>query len=267
LSLFSNEKRFEEFSYDNNESDFENTVVSEAKIFFGSSAVYLDTKRRIDTESLGGAVPDGVLFDLGDTENPTFYLVEIELSNHDFNRHILPQITKFFAFLRKKSKQENLVKKLFEAINTDQGLRKEFKDHLGEQELFVFVKNAVERGKILLIIDAEKPEVHEVMETSPETWGMLVKMLILKEFRSGSEKIYSTEPDFSLIGPGPGSPSKSERSGSKYIPGKSCPQLGMTHNFVQSRTGKTWRCTRCNSVHGDRASKKARQEQDQRERE
>lgn len=197
--LFSNGKRFAQHVYPK-EEDLERVVASNAKAFFGTDTIYVDAKNRIGTQFLGGAVPDGVLFDLSDIENPEFYLVEVELSSHDFNSHIFPQITKFFAFFKNQRSQNELTDKLFTIINKDEALRDEFRSRLKEREVFKFLKDTIDNSKnVLIVIDGDKKEFPEIMEAYTDTWGKVVTIIILKEFRNDGEYIYSMNPEFSTI--------------------------------------------------------------------
>jgi len=182
------------------EKQLEDDVVQNAKIFFGNDSIYIDAKKKIDSKSLGGSIPDGFLFDLSDKDNPAFYIVEVELAKHDFYGHIFPQFTKFFGFFRISNSRGDLVDKLFGIINTDEGLKKEFKRHLQEKEIYKFIKDLVDESQnILLVIDGEKPELPDVMETYSDTWGKMVKIIILKKFVSGVSTIFSLDPEFENV--------------------------------------------------------------------
>src|SRR6185437_4085855 len=158
------------------ESDFEKDVVANAKIFFGPATIYIDAKRKIETKSLGNSIPDGFLFDLSDKNNPEFYLVVVELAKHDFFNHIFPQITKFFGFYKNPKSQNDLVDKIFKIITGDINLKKEFKKYLGEIEIYKFIKDTIESSQnILIIIDGEKKEMPEIIETYTDTLGKMVK--------------------------------------------------------------------------------------------
>ena len=61
--IFYNHNGYSEYSY-NLEKDYEELIKNNAKLIFGSSSIYIDLKTRIDTISLGGSKPDGILFDL-----------------------------------------------------------------------------------------------------------------------------------------------------------------------------------------------------------
>lgn len=199
MKLFANNKTYNQFQFDK-EADFEREVVLNSKQFFGINSIYIDAKRKIDAKNLGGSIPDGYLFDFADKDNPEFYIVEVELAKHDFYRHIFPQITKFFGFYKNPKSQNNLVEKIFSFINSNTDLRKEFKKYLGEKEMYKFIKDTIERSQnILLIIDGDKKELPEIMETYSDTWGKVVKLILIKKFTNIGETIYTMHPDFENI--------------------------------------------------------------------
>jgi predicted transport protein len=196
MTLLQGNKRFVESQF-KLEDDFEELVRSQSKILFGKDTIFIYTKRKLKGVVLGSTIPDGFLFDLTDLENPEFYLVEIELQKHDFYRHIFPQITKFFGFFRSPSSQNDLVEKLYSIINADAALRSEFKKFLGDREIFKFLKDICEESQnILLVIDGDKIELPEIVNTYTDTWGKLVKILKVKKFTNENEALISVEPDF-----------------------------------------------------------------------
>lgn len=199
MKLFTNNKTYTQFQFDK-EIDFEREVVLNSKQFFGSNSVYIDAKRKIDTKNLGGSIPDGYLFDFSDKENPEFYIVEVELSSHDFYRHIFPQITKFFGFYKNPKSQNDLVEKIFLFVNNDSELKKEFKKYLGDKELYKFIKDTIEKSQnILLVIDGDKKELPEIMDTYSDTWGKMVRLVLIKKFINSNDVIYTMHPDFENI--------------------------------------------------------------------
>ena len=196
MTILQGSKRFIESKY-KSEDEFEELVRSQSKVLFGKDTIFINTKRKLNGVALGATIPDGFLFDLTDLENPEFYLVEVELEKHDFYRHIFPQITKFFGFFRSPGSQNDLVEKLFAMINADAALRGEFKKFLGDKEIFKFLKDICEDSQnILLIIDGEKAELPEIINTYTDTWGKLVKILKVKKFTNETESLVSVEPDF-----------------------------------------------------------------------
>jgi len=200
--IYQNGIRYAEMKY-NLESEFERLVVENSKTFFGENTIFVDAKKKIDNNSFGGVIPDGFLFDFSDKKNPEFYLVEVELVKHSFFGHIFPQITKFFAFFKNPSSQGKLIEKLYSIFENDEELQQELKNKIGKKEIFKFLKDTIENSQnILLIIDGEKKELPEITETYTDTWGKMVKVAILKEYRTNGKNensIYSLSPDFENI--------------------------------------------------------------------
>lgn len=200
--IYQNGLRYSEKEY-KLEVEFEKLVVDNSKTFFGEKTIFVDAKKKIDNNSLGGVIPDGFLFDFSDKKNPEFYLVEVELAKHSFFGHIFPQITKFFAFFKNPSSQGKLIEKLYSIFDNDDELRQELKTKIGKKEIFKFLKDTIENSQnILLIIDGEKKELPEITETYTDTWGKMVKVAILKEYKtngSNENSIFSLSPDFENI--------------------------------------------------------------------
>ena len=199
MKLFLNNKIYTEFQF-THEADYEREIVANSKLFFGPRSIYIDAKKKIATKTLGNSIPDGFLFDLTDKENPEFYLVEAELVSHDFFKHIFPQITRFFGFFKNPKSLAELIEKIHAIITNDTELKKEFKKHLGDREVYKFIKDTIEGSQnILLIIDGEKKEMAEIIETYHETWGNMVKHILLKKFVNNNDSIYTMNPDFENI--------------------------------------------------------------------
>jgi predicted transport protein len=197
--LYFNGKRFTEFPFQN-EEEFERLVVENAEMLFGERSFYMDLKSRVEGRALGAAVPDGLLIDFRDPENPEFYLVEVELAQHDFYKHIFPQVTKFFAFFKNPKSRAELVEKTFTVINSDPHMRAKFNHMIGGKEIYKSLKDIVENSQnILIIIDDEKPEFGEVMETYTETWDKMVKVMIIKRYHANGSIILAVSPDFEKL--------------------------------------------------------------------
>jgi predicted transport protein len=194
--LYRNNQRFEERQF-SIEKDYEKLVIENSKTLFGQNSLIIDAKRKIATQFLGGTIPDCFLLYLNDPENPEFYVVEIELAKHNFFGHIFPQVTKFFAFFKNQNAQNQLIEKLYEIFDKDIELKKELKSKIGNREIYKFLKDMVENSQnILLILDDDKKELPEIINTYSDTWGKIVKVAILKNYVNGNENIISISPDF-----------------------------------------------------------------------
>ena len=200
MNVFSIGKKYSEYIY-SSEDEFEQDIVTFHKLFFGEKTIYIDAKKKIESKSLGGTIPDGFFFDLSDISDPQFYIVEVELAKHSFFSHMFPQITKFFAFYKNYKTQKALVEKIFSIVDTDANLKKEFKKYIGRQEIFKFISDTIDSNQnILLIIDGEKSELPEIMDTYTDTWGKMVKHLTLKKYAHGPEDvIFTIDPDYEKL--------------------------------------------------------------------
>lgn len=177
MAVICNGKRYSLYKFAT-EKEFEEEIILSSKLLFGKNTVYINAKKKIESKSLGGVVPDGFFFDFSDINDPQFYIVEVELSTHNFFNHIFPQITKFFAFFKNNKLQKSLIDKLFSTINTDDGLKGEFKKYLGGQEVYKFLSDIIESSQnILLVTDGIINELPEIMDTYTDTWGKMVRQI------------------------------------------------------------------------------------------
>ena len=112
-------------------------------------------------------------------------------------------MTKFFAFFKNSGSQGKLIEKLYEIFNIDNELLKELKSKIGNREIFKFLKDTIENSQnILIVIDNEKAEFTEIIETYTDTWGKMVKVAILKEYHGKNgqtDTILTMTPDFENI--------------------------------------------------------------------
>jgi predicted transport protein len=199
MGIFTTSHRLPEVTF-NLEKDFEEEVYENSKLLFGEKSILLDTKTLLKGNVLGGTIPDGFLFDLSDETDPQFYLIEVELAKHSFNSHIFPQITKFFAFFKNQEQRQKLTLKLYEIISSDNTLRNEFKKYIGDQEIYKFINDIIENSQnILIIIDGEKPDIADISEVYTDTWGKMVKHIVLKKYSDGNESVYHLEPDLEIL--------------------------------------------------------------------
>ncbi|MBN1306182.1 MAG: hypothetical protein JXA13_17230 [Anaerolineales bacterium] len=199
MTIIGDGKRFTETKF-SLESEFEEDIVSVSNTLFGDNIVFINPKKKLESKSLGGTIPDGFFFDFNDPTDPQFYIVEVELVTHNFFGHVFPQVTKFFAFYKNIKLQKSLVDKLFTIIDQDKDLRVAFKRFLGKREIYKFLSDVIETSQnILLIADGTFKELQEITDTYTDTWGKLVKYLEIRKYVSEKNVIYTITPDFDTI--------------------------------------------------------------------
>ena len=157
LSIYFEGNKFNETEFGREET-LENIVKNNFKTLFGEEAIYFDLKNKIKTKTLGASIPDGFLFDFKNKEDIQFYLVEVELAEHDFEQHIFPQIKKFFAFFKNPKSREELISRLFNFIKSNPKIESEFKNYLGTKEIYKTLKDVIENSQNILLIIANFPK-------------------------------------------------------------------------------------------------------------
>lgn len=196
-AIYSDGKRFNRTRF-KKEDELVKLMIENYKSLFGRKTIFI-RKTKIKTEGLGNSVPDGFLFDLKDLNNPQFYLIEVELADHDFDKHIFPQVTRFISFFNSSENRKKLTEKIFESITSNKEIEKGFRDILGTKEIFKLVTDAVENSQnILLILDKEKPEIAEVKKAYVE-WDRLVKIGILSSYSVDENSILTLSPPFEEV--------------------------------------------------------------------
>ncbi len=102
MSIIFNGVKYELYHY-KNEREMERFVVENSKSIFGENSFYFSVKKRIESKKRIGTIPDGYLLNL---DSDRFYLVEVELKEHDVLKHISGQLLGFdFAFKNDNSKK------------------------------------------------------------------------------------------------------------------------------------------------------------------
>ncbi len=153
MKILQGNKRFVESKFEDEKEDLEELVRSQSKVFFGEDTIFI-TKRKLKGLVRGETIPDGFLFDLTDSENPGFYLVEFELQKHSFKSHIQPQINNFFEFFHNPASQSHLVEDFYSHINANATLKNEFRKYLGDKDTHKFLTDIWKHSQnVLLIID------------------------------------------------------------------------------------------------------------------
>ncbi|MBZ5493552.1 MAG: hypothetical protein LAO76_21760 [Acidobacteriia bacterium] len=91
--LWTQDKTFHSVSYAS-EADLGKMILELRARVFGPRRIYLDVKKKIGVEGGVRSIPDGYLID-PNTFEPRLYVVEVELREHDYLRHIAVQILQF----------------------------------------------------------------------------------------------------------------------------------------------------------------------------
>jgi predicted transport protein len=89
---------------------------------------------------------------------------------------------------------------MYSIISQNSEIEQEFRKYLNNKEIYKFLNDIIEDSQnILLILDGEKIELPEIIETYTDTWGKIVKIQIIKKFVNGDSNLYVVNPEFENI--------------------------------------------------------------------
>jgi hypothetical protein len=144
------------------EEEFEELVKTQAQNIFGEKSIYLDIKHKIKSNAGISAIPDGLVILLG--TNPTWSIVEVELSSHNPYEHILPQISKFTKAINNPANRQKIIEVLYREIIGDQYKLSIIKNHTSA-ETHKFISDCISNEpEIVIIIEKDNEVLNEAIE-------------------------------------------------------------------------------------------------------
>jgi predicted transport protein len=175
------------------EKELEQLVLKNSKTFFGENALFFKDKNEARDERF----PDKFLLDFTNVEKPKLYLIEVILPDQSFGQCFV-RITHLFALLRNRKTQNDFIFKLYEIINSNKELKKELQTYIPKDvEIMEFLATLLDnRPLVLLITGGKKSELSLLVETYIETWGKMLKTIIIRKYDDEGETTYPMCPAF-----------------------------------------------------------------------
>jgi hypothetical protein len=148
---------------ENEEKDFHPIIKEHAKEIFGKNSIYLPIEEFLVSETGRGVMPDG--FAIIFSERPEMYVVEVELSSHDIDKHIVEQINRFSRALKNPENRKRLADDLETKIRSDPMDEAFVKQQIGPREIYKFLSDLVSTPlKIVIIIENREAKLVETLE-------------------------------------------------------------------------------------------------------
>jgi len=184
------------------EEKLEEMVKEHEKEIFGEDSEYFDIKTKIESMAGVGSIPDGYLITLD--REPSWSIVEVELSAHDLDDHIGKQILRFVRGIKNLESRRKIVDQIYKEIKNDPARNDRFKEKVGHTEIHQFLSELFSRDPSLLIVIEEKTdELKEICEILPlETIALEFKTFV-KEGADVKEHLHVLEPLSQVISPIP----------------------------------------------------------------
>ena len=149
-----------------NEAELHIQVKEHSKDIFGADSAYLDLKQKLKSRAGVGSIPDGYLLTPG--KQPSWCIIEVELSSHPLFAHVTVQLTKFVNGIKNPATQTEIVNAMDEEIRKDADLKAWIKNKIGQEEIYRFLSRLIASSPIIVIvIDEKTDELQEVCSSLP----------------------------------------------------------------------------------------------------
>ncbi len=183
------------------ENELELFVIQNAPHMFGPATLYIPKKKLVGAHIK--KVTDGLLLDLTNPHDPSFWIVEVELGTHDPD-HIESQVSGFIRSLKKLKTLRELVKVVYDYVEKSKASPADwytnsfvpaFTHAEGDQHAFIDALIHKKRG-VMIVTDGLNPKHAEVIsdlrERSP------VRVIEFKTYWKQGQLIHTfSQPDLS----------------------------------------------------------------------
>jgi hypothetical protein len=183
--------KYNQYDFYGKESEFEKFVFAQYRHLFGDSAI-LFPKEKIKTETGMGTIPDGFVIDF---KKEKWFIIEVEISNHDVYAHITPQVIKFSSTLNNPETRRKLIKSFESQVKQDPA-KVLLLSVNGQSETFKAVTEIISKEpELIIIIEQPHKELSNVSNRLPFQTLINVFRAFCKEgVEPGVEDIFQIEP-------------------------------------------------------------------------
>lgn len=173
--LIINDRKYVDAPFEN-ELELEKVVIANYIYLFGPNSFYL-SKKKIKTYDGVGTIPDGFAIDI---VNKKWYVVEVELSNHDVWNHISKQISKQILASQQVMSKRNLEDMSVALYRRDEHVREKFNAlGIAREDVRKIVRDILETDPIIgLPIDGIPNDLSEWVKMQKYK----VKLWIIRKF-------------------------------------------------------------------------------------
>ena len=180
-----NEDIFTEKTFDK-ENELEKLAEKIKNSLFGKDIIYSGTKKLEHTHAGRGTIPDGYVIILNGKNNSNLWFVEYELSTHDIDRHILPQMFRFKDVFEKENTRRNIEDEFYQIIRQDSQISNKIKSMIGDDEILNFLRTLIDKEiRIKIVIDKITDKLIEGIKHAP---FLEIQIIELRKFENKDGK-------------------------------------------------------------------------------
>lgn len=191
---FSNNKEIIEAQF-HEKNDMDEFIIQYHKTLFGENTIIID-----NTKSTNEYFPNVFLLDFNDNEKPRMYVIEVNHSKSNVGL-LYARITHFIASLNNKAYQNDFLIELCKVIGANRKLENKLQLMVKENQDISELLSGMLNNKpaVLLVKDNENVVLDLMQSVYTETWGKMVRQILLKKYYCGDDTIYNLNPAYSDI--------------------------------------------------------------------
>ncbi|WP_034603085.1 hypothetical protein [Maridesulfovibrio frigidus] len=192
--LWTSNKKYQPLPF-SKEKDLEKAIRIVEADLFGTDRIYLDPKKKIGAAGKTNNIPDGYLIDLSSTRKPILYVVENELSQHNYLKHIAVQILEFsLSFESSPHTVKAIVKDALSKDKDKWDKCESFAQKNGFDNVDFLLESMIfgkDKFRALVIIDECVEELETVLVSR---FKFPVEILTLEQYADGKDTAYRFNP-------------------------------------------------------------------------
>jgi hypothetical protein len=148
------------------EAELESRFWPQAQVMFGPDAVLIP-KAKVRTPGAVAAIPDGFVVDVA---RRIWYIVEVELAQHDLFAHIVPQVSKFASASESSATRKWLTESFYDVLASEPRAMS-YARGAGSADMHKLVSDIVEDRKpvLVIVIDKRTQVLDDVSRQLPST--------------------------------------------------------------------------------------------------
>src|SRR3989344_4638104 len=173
----------------NNEEELTTIFNKHYKKIISEKSFFIPAEKQVKSKNFKNykhSISDGFLLLWDNPTTPTLYITEIELEEHDVNKHILPQIGNFITYIQSKTKIEgkNIRDFLYKEIKRNKSIFEKLKNDLKsiDKEVHELLDNSIDDLQVLLVIDNVSPELDIALSQIDKTFKVKIRKIEVSMF-------------------------------------------------------------------------------------
>lgn len=191
LSILKDKEKYFKQEY-TNEDELTTLFSKHYKKIISENSFWIPIERQVKAKKFKNfkhSISDGFLLVWDNPTTPSMFITEIELANHDINKHILPQLGNFISFIQSANKEEltDVRDFLYNEIEKNKAIFEKLKKET-KKEVHKLFDNSMEDLQILLVIDRMIPELSIGLSQIEKAIKVKIRKIEVSKFLDDKKK-------------------------------------------------------------------------------